>query len=691
MPFHFNGYTNMHDLNLDWVTSMIKNIEDAESNTAADAESAAASAESALASKEAAAASEQNAAASEQNAADSATAANLSADRIEEKARQIDQNTARIDNIVAQGTPTEGNAELIDARVTYQNVTYETAGGAIRAQAADLADALVKATGYDGPGNLLDVLQIVDTANVSAMTGRIEDGIHITYDNSQSSTIRALEIASNSFSLKKGVRYILKVNSSIARGTLFESIRLDIRNAENTSEVFYAELTENGGSFIAADDMNVVIMARIAAGYNADLILYPALYEYKNTIDKRIDLLKNNEIDNIENILSENLRGEPFADQGVSFVNNLDGSITINGTPAATIGARITGNPIYLEAGETYVFASYNDKNVVPSMTAFRMDIRYNDTGTVVQAENFYNGAIITITESRYYFMGLRVQNGYVMDDVTIRPVLYNIKSLPKTDGRIKVCAFNVGNFSKGASGNPAGNAEMYNNFIDTFKKANANVYAFCEWDEFWNSEKTILSETVFGKLKPYKTNAFRKNAGDYVAEMNYSDFPFYSETITYYADGESRHYTDNVMIINGKPVHFINTHLPFSSVTKRREDIQKLKDYITTNNLEYYIVAGDFNMGTGETGSDQARIIEIARDDVSMLESDGAVSVQGGFYGLMNYDYFMNTFENPDENISVRPFDNIVVSPNMTIKNVEVIPTEASDHYALTAEIEIK
>ena len=68
MPLFNWPYTNLHNLNLDWIIKKIKNVETAESNTAASEEAAAGSAASA-------AESEANAAESETNAAASATAA----------------------------------------------------------------------------------------------------------------------------------------------------------------------------------------------------------------------------------------------------------------------------------------------------------------------------------------------------------------------------------------------------------------------------------------------------------------------------------------------------------------------------------------------------------------------------------------------------------------------------------------
>ena len=113
-------YVNFHELNTNWLIGKVKNIETAEANTAASAEAAA----------ESAAASQLSAEASSASAEEAST----SAAGVAGKAAQIDSNTARLDNLIIQGTPTEGNAELIDVRVGANDITYTTAGDAVRGQ-----------------------------------------------------------------------------------------------------------------------------------------------------------------------------------------------------------------------------------------------------------------------------------------------------------------------------------------------------------------------------------------------------------------------------------------------------------------------------------------------------------------------------------------------------------------------------
>lgn len=113
-------YTNFQELNLDKIVQNMGEVkrdreaaEEAATNASEDAQSASASAAAAESAKETAVSS----------AATIAGAAN-----------QIYENTERLNTLIVEGTPTEGNAELIDIRTGADHVSYDTAGDAVRGQ-----------------------------------------------------------------------------------------------------------------------------------------------------------------------------------------------------------------------------------------------------------------------------------------------------------------------------------------------------------------------------------------------------------------------------------------------------------------------------------------------------------------------------------------------------------------------------
>lgn len=73
------------------------------------------------------------------DAAQTADSAQSGVDGLDPRMDLVEQ---RLDNLIPQGTPTQGNAELIDIRVGANGVTYPTAGDAVRGQVTQLKSAL---------------------------------------------------------------------------------------------------------------------------------------------------------------------------------------------------------------------------------------------------------------------------------------------------------------------------------------------------------------------------------------------------------------------------------------------------------------------------------------------------------------------------------------------------------------------
>ena len=141
-------YTNFQELNLDWLTQEVSKVRDNRDASAASAAAALDSEHAAKASETAAEASQKAAANSETAAAGSASAAAASKAQAAQSASQIDNEigtvNARIDNLLVTGTPTEGNAELIDIRMAADGAGYSTAGDSVRNQVSPLITAAKK-------------------------------------------------------------------------------------------------------------------------------------------------------------------------------------------------------------------------------------------------------------------------------------------------------------------------------------------------------------------------------------------------------------------------------------------------------------------------------------------------------------------------------------------------------------------
>ena len=275
---------------------------------------------------------------------------------------------------------------------------------------------------------------------------------------------------------------------------------------------------------------------------------------------------------------------------------------------------------------------------------------------------------------------------------------VFDYKGNPLTREKIRVCCFNVADFCLGNSDIPEGTDELYNKFMDTFRKCHADVYMFSEWDPNWNSNET--SEEVFGFLAPYHSTYLRTgSSGDEsrgtIGQMNYSSFEIIGEYHEAYPNADqNRYFIDNIVRINGKNVHFICTHLTLYYKTEAMSEIQQILDYINNNNITTYIIGGDMNLGLHGRDDIPQTIenrIAIALEEIELLESLGGTSIQGSRWGQKDRSFLFNTVYHEGyarENIGC--FDNFVISPDIRIANMELVITEASDHDALCVDLVI-
>lgn len=153
---HLYPYTNVHELNLDWVIAEFKKVHDELAETKvyvdngklyidgklADATQQAEFAELAKQAAQAAQAAAENSATASANSATasansataSANSASAAASVVSDTTNQINLLQSRVDNIIPSGTQTEGNTELIDIRVGADETIYSSAGDAVRGQ-----------------------------------------------------------------------------------------------------------------------------------------------------------------------------------------------------------------------------------------------------------------------------------------------------------------------------------------------------------------------------------------------------------------------------------------------------------------------------------------------------------------------------------------------------------------------------
>ena len=269
----------------------------------------------------------------------------------------------------------------------------------------------------------------------------------------------------------------------------------------------------------------------------------------------------------------------------------------------------------------------------------------------------------------------------------------FDLYGIPLQKEKVRFCAFNVGNFANGASGTAAGTDELYNKFVDTFMQCKADIYMFPEWDTQWNNDE--LSKDVFDFLKPYHSSFCRvdDNRQTYMGLMNYSSYRILDEYYEWYTVDSARYFIDNTVSINGKTVHLICVHFRLDTKANAMLEMQQVIDYISSNSISSYVIGGDMNLGLGNdvSGGWEGRRAA-ALEEIALLTSLGGHSVQSSGWGLKDKDFLFNSVGHTGRyrtgSGGLGHYDNFIISPDITLDNVNLIITEASDHDALCIDV---
>ena len=131
-------YTNIHNLNTDWLVKTVKEVKDKTDEIDQAVSDAGDYAQDAKNAKIAAQKAQHDAEDALQTMQDFSEELN---EQVQTNTQNIAVQTARIDTIISGVTP-DADAELLDIRVGYDSTTYPTAGDAVRGQVSDIHSLL---------------------------------------------------------------------------------------------------------------------------------------------------------------------------------------------------------------------------------------------------------------------------------------------------------------------------------------------------------------------------------------------------------------------------------------------------------------------------------------------------------------------------------------------------------------------
>lgn len=241
-----------------------------------------------------------------------------------------------------------------------------------------------------------------------------------------------------------------------------------------------------------------------------------------------------------------------------------------------------------------------------------------------------------------------------------------------------KVGTFNCGNYSSGTSSTanvPTGDLTSYANYIQSL---NADILCTQEDREFWNISEAITMRSVLYDYLYEHGDVISKSTseGGTLAKGIFSNFELVnSGKYTFNAQGTTTdggstyqwssltYYTMNIA---DKSILLVSVHLASKQWNEsvREAQITEMLTLINAIGLDYVIIGGDLNNWN---------------DELDLFINNGYVLANSGVYGEFETFYTGN-----------HTFDNIVVTPNIKLRDVKAHTNSFQDHYALTATITI-
>lgn len=242
---------------------------------------------------------------------------------------------------------------------------------------------------------------------------------------------------------------------------------------------------------------------------------------------------------------------------------------------------------------------------------------------------------------------------------------VYEYEELEVTDNTLRVGTFNI------AAGKTP-NVEELRNLTDQYE---LEVVGLQEVDKNTgrNNYDMLASFATNKYVSSYFSKAIDYSNGEYgVGTVSRYELENCQTTFVDTTGGkEQRVFQRSVLKKGDKEIAFYNTHLSYESLELRAKQFEELKTALENDPMEYKIVVGDFN-------ADQYHY-----EFYTFLEDMDMVN---GYDGVW-HDTF-NSLGNP-EGMKIFSIDNILVTRNLEIKDLKVVPTTLSDHNLFWAELE--
>ena len=144
------------------------------------------------------------------------------------------------------------------------------------------------------------------------------------------------------------------------------------------------------------------------------------VYAANQTLTNNVDVLFETGVKNICPPYSGSL-----SSNGITYIGNSDGTVTVNGTCSANAGANIR---VYLKAGQYKVSGCPSGG----SYSTYRIGVT-TDSWKLIGTHDHGNGTTITIPSDDYYRINLDVRAGYVANNLVFKPMITDVDT-PESD-----------------------------------------------------------------------------------------------------------------------------------------------------------------------------------------------------------------------------------------------------------------
>ena len=270
----------------------------------------------------------------------------------------------------------------------------------------------------------------------------------------------------------------------------------------------------------------------------------------------------------------------------------------------------------------------------------------------------------------------------------------------------IRVASFNIGDFTTAteSAGNDikygSGTKKTLEEYNAVFQKVGADLWGLQEDSEFFfYPEKILPYDALYKQIHPNYERVFTRsyNGKAFLSSLELRDVKpvAYPPVVTSYAPEGTIGYghpwfLTGKITVSGKEITIVSLHLDWSCKEKRARQLDSLAAFAKAQ--EYCILIGDFNpenLINGQLCHDGDSVAPDTKNmykvDWKIFDDAGLDYANGGKFGTFG------TIMNNGVPASPYPWDNIVVTPNIKIRNVEVFYEPwMNDHAIVAADLEI-